>query len=406
MDNTTIFELIEKANSDNKKTLSKEDQRKYVDTLAPCLKENGITDETVYFYVNGIKFGSSFCIVSWNRQFDEKIQAENYDKLLNNKNFKEQDNVAKLRIILSLLIQELCNQKQNDVIVGELLHRLVELSYKKDGTRISNLGAIFRTYFVNNMRYGVILPDIDKYSFSKEYTKELILFLEEAINGVVPKGDNEITNRNNVRNWIKKEKMKIDYLGSETESINEINSTVNNQNIENPKEKSFKNNISHYDVKNVISKKLLGLIEEIEDLDSNLRKAQAESHNKGKEISRLKNDLKKYEDLYKSSTDENTKIRNELEEVKKKNIELEINNKELADRVNRQVNVIDIYDQDKANTKDEIQNQIATGLKKIFEDYKSAENMQMTIDLGENMRDSLDDIFRKLKKMGIDIEGR
>ena len=49
---------------------------------------------------------------------------------------------------------------------------------------------------------------------------------------------------------------------------------------------------------------------------------------------------------------------------------------------------------------------IATALKKIYADFKVAETMDMTLDLGENMRDSLDDVFRKLKKLGIDIEGR
>ena len=32
--------------------------------------------------------------------------------------------------------------------------------------------------------------------------------------------------------------------------------------------------------------------------------------------------------------------------------------------------------------------------------------MDMTVDLGENMRDMVEDIFKKLEKCGVDIKGR
>ena len=54
----------------------------------------------------------------------------------------------------------------------------------------------------------------------------------------------------------------------------------------------------------------------------------------------------------------------------------------------------------------EFKNQIASALKKIYNEFVVAQTMDMTVELGLNMRDSLDDVFRKLKKQGIDIEGR
>ena len=49
---------------------------------------------------------------------------------------------------------------------------------------------------------------------------------------------------------------------------------------------------------------------------------------------------------------------------------------------------------------------IFNSLKKTYDEFVIALTMDMTVDLGLNMRDSLDDVFRKLKKQGIDIEGR
>ena len=86
--------------------------------------------------------------------------------------------------------------------------------------------------------------------------------------------------------------------------------------------------------------------------------------------------------------------------------ELQIREKELQDRVNRQSSVIDIIDEDKDRSLIEFKNQIASALKKIYNEFVVAQTMDMTVELGLNMRDSLDDVFRKLKKQGIDIEGR
>ena len=86
--------------------------------------------------------------------------------------------------------------------------------------------------------------------------------------------------------------------------------------------------------------------------------------------------------------------------------DLKKHQKELSDKIVRQGDVINVYDEDKQKQKGELVNQIASSLKTIYQDFQSAKDMEMDIDLGENMRDSVDDIFRKLKKFGVDIEGR
>ncbi len=46
-------------------------------------------------------------------------------------------------------------------------------------------------------------------------------------------------------------------------------------------------------------------------------------------------------------------------------------------------------------------NRIAKQIKTEYQDFKSAENMEMSIDLGENLRDQLKNIFGILEKEGI-----
>lgn len=46
-------------------------------------------------------------------------------------------------------------------------------------------------------------------------------------------------------------------------------------------------------------------------------------------------------------------------------------------------------------------NRIARQIKTEYHDFKSAENTEMSIDLGENMRDQLKNIFAIFEKEGI-----
>lgn len=46
-------------------------------------------------------------------------------------------------------------------------------------------------------------------------------------------------------------------------------------------------------------------------------------------------------------------------------------------------------------------NRIARQIKTEYQDFKSAENTEMSIDLGENMRDQLKNIFAIFEKEGI-----
>lgn len=307
-------------------------------------------------------------------------------------------------MLLLFLIAELNETVLNDGIIGELLHGLVEPSYKKDGSRLSDLGKIFKSCFMSGMRTGTKLPSISKYNYTNEYEVQLVDFFEDAIKVIEPKGDEEIEKRNVLRNWIKREFDRINTgkapvadepdkeVKKEAETVDKI---AKNQEDKGKEE-----------ITSALGKRLLEMAKSMDTFDRLFRETEESCKKKEREISRLKTSHGKLEVLYNASVDENTVLRKELAEVKSQYEECSRVNKELEERVRRQVSVIDVYDQDKANAKTELLNQIATALKKIYADFKVAETMDMTLDLGENMRDSLDDVFRKLKKLGIDIEGR
>lgn len=68
--------------------------------------------------------------------------------------------------------------------------------------------------------------------------------------------------------------------------------------------------------------------------------------------------------------------------------------------------IIAVYSDDKQSSQSETLNAIASKLKQEYKDFVEAEDMEMTIDLGENLRDQIKSIFKILIKSGIDIKGR
>ena len=391
--------LLDKAATDSKKALSKEEQRKYRDALGEMLKNNGLNDETIHYLVEGIKYGSVGSYIIWARTIDEKEQNDAIILLMSHRKVKNLDNVNRLKMTLWLLAGVLNEQKENEVVVTELMQWLVELSYKKDGKRLQDLSKIFKLTFMANMKNGMTLPSLSKLPFSTEYKKALYEMFNEAILGLEPKGDEEIDKARNLREWIKN-----NAVLEETNKSVEETPTEKKEGEEKSEKKESGEVVSEF--KGQFSKRLFELAKVVETLEQELSLAREKNKDKDKEIARLKVNYAGLQKSYTESVEENTKLRTTIEETSALNIELEKKATELQDRVERQVSVIDVYDQDKANSKTEILNQIATSLKKIYADFKTAETMEMTIDLGENMRDSLDDVFRKLKKHGIDIEGR
>lgn len=398
-----INELLNKANQDKKKTLLKEEQKQYRMELIEKFQAEGLSEVNIFYFVSGLKFGTVNSFVNWNRNFEKGKQVENLNILIASQKVKALDNLGKLKMFLMLLVLELNENELNDEIIGELLHWMVDLSFKKDGTRLADLGRIFRNCFMSGIKYGTKLPVLNSYNFTKEYEKQLVCFFEDAVKGIEPKGDGEIEKRNILRNWIDKESARIrktnDSEQIETEVIENKNDSKVVDNVNNSKNDTV-------EITSILGKRLLEMAKTVDSFDRLFRQSEENLKTKDHEIARVKTSHDKLESLYKSSVDENEKLRKELGEVKGQLEKCMKEKKELEDRVNRQVSVIAVYDQDKANTKTELLNQIAATLKKIYADYKVAELMPMTIDLGENMRDALDDVFRKLKKIGIDIERR
>jgi len=110
--------------------------------------------------------------------------------------------------------------------------------------------------------------------------------------------------------------------------------------------------------------------------------------------------------VYEALISEKYKLQNDFGIMKNDNASKEKEILILKEEIEKQKSVLSIYSSDKQNSLNEQLNVIASKLKTHFLNYKDALEMEMTPELGENLRNLVGDIFKTLVKAGIDTERR
>jgi len=404
MENSILNELLEKANKDGKKKdFSKMDQKIYRNEFLKILSQEGINEDIVAYFVKGIKCGTAGALMSWMNNIPEEKLFSTYQSILQSKTFAELDTVTQFRISLALCATFLCGADRYDMVVADLMKNFEQLSRKKDGKRLTDLSKLFKGYFMDNMQDRMQLPVLAKYHFEDEYEKKLVEMLREAIEGISPRDEYEIDRRNLLRKWVNVN------MGADTYSPN-VGEENNNEKADFT-QKTAQPTVQQLtfqgdDINGDLARKLLELAKAVSVCETENKTARDIITEKDTEISRLGMLISKCQGQIRDLKAEIDSLSKTIADCKEQMDVTIKENQELQDRVGRQSEVLNVFDQDKDNFKTELLNQIATGLKNVYMDYKVAENMDMTIDLGLNMRDALQDVFRKLNKLGVDIEGR
>ena len=87
-------------------------------------------------------------------------------------------------------------------------------------------------------------------------------------------------------------------------------------------------------------------------------------------------------------------------QIKDKEIE------KLKNEIEKQNSVLSVFSEDKQNAQSAQLNSIASKLRAEYLDFQDATEMEMTIDLGENLREQIKSIFKILSKSGINADRR
>ena len=132
------------------------------------------------------------------------------------------------------------------------------------------------------------------------------------------------------------------------------------------------------------------LEKENQELRKRISSAYNENNGLKKNIEVLNNQIS---ELYLIKSKNENQIEDLRESINKKNQEIE-DRKKMGEMVSR----------DNSKQYEEFINRISSKLKVEYRDYKDAEDIEMNVDLGENMRLQLKSVFDILKNNGIQIK--
>lgn len=413
MDYTQLNELVA---IEKKSNASKEKKTIYRDELIALLNEESFSDNAQKY----IKSGFAFCAAEPLAKYisSQKDERECLKRLFATDMYKKNENKIAHRLVLSLL-ECACNGIfQDRTIMLDLINQIPITGRDKKKTFSNEIPQFFERLFASKLTEKSMLPtdlQLDKYAKMN---------FSSYIMCVVPplKKSGKISSHtiNMIYGWINEllgiseaEDNSGDNLpqnDSSKESANQPvhqETSINAEEIEPADIKEYKDNL----------RKIASALDFMSAKLSSYESANRRLEKKNKELLGIK------EDLYKSLDEKNATIEGYRETVKSK--DEEIKNKEAfifeyqreirikTEEINRlksdlekQNAVLSVYSADKENSESEILNGIASKLKSQYKDFNSARGEEMSDALGENFRYQIEEIFKILKKSGIDVEGR
>lgn len=378
---------------DLKRELNKEEKSLYAAELYESLTEKGLNLENIR-YITALPLSGGiegFCL--WRKNLDDKNISSSYDELLDSKLYSALKGGQKVKILFLLLSYELSESESNKEVIRRLLWQLEKDSYTKSGSRVSDLSASFKNYFLKLIDGSIKLPKLNELQFSENEIKQIAALFDEALVDVNTSGKKEVINKNILQQWINENHRDITGIEVAVEE-------------KTPVQKPMKEKKNSSKVKGRLAKNLSEISFAVNILEEAVEQQNDEIEKKSKTISSLKKTVEINKDRICELEKENADLKDSLDKRVDELAIIKTEKEELNDRVSRQVSVLNAFTEDKEKSSSELLNSIASALSKYYKEYEIAKSMDLNTDLEMTLLDLLEDIFKRLEKNGIDIKGR
>ena len=397
---------------EEKRKLTKDEQNSYINEIKMNLAQYEFDDSLIHYIIAGPTNLGIRGYMDWYQNASDVKQVETMEKLLRNRSMLNLSVVKRLRMLLFMLSAAITSKDVNVSVIGHLLAGIVDSSYMKEGCIINDFEKIFKKYFLDMFRLDAVIPPISAYGFSSEYEIKICLFFEEAFSMIhveEPEDKEKLEILKNCLLPIEKSSKPNEEPQNikEKEKSQQTADAIKEPSKENAKatgKKSKKD--AQVSLNGTTAIKLFELAQVVDVMESAAKALAQESKDKDKTISSLQgqvNDLN--EKIYHLET-ENANLRSEVLD-RQKEIELLSNEKtEMSARIERQSSVLDVFQEDKANSQTEQLNSLAASLVRLYKEFQLAKSMDLTTDLEMILLDLVEDIFKKLEKNGVDVKGR
>lgn len=414
MDYSILDQLIKvKKKSD----ASMEKKKNFKSELIKLLNEEGYTKRAENYLYSGFTFSEASPFFEYIK--DRKDKYEIYRELTKGQRFNNDKQIT-LKLELNLLALFMNEGALESDIIRDILTTLPGLSINAECKRFKDLYKFIEKSYLNVLHNDVKYPEIKEIGLTEKTIDLLNNMLKDAFSAYELQNDDILEKANRLFNWInsascsqesfinehsniKIEEEKMDQVMEKKDSEKVANAksvdVINKNQIDLTSEEisweSLVDNLKEHMInqQNDLSagkEKTVLLEKENQELRKRISSAYNENNGLKKNIEILNNQIS---ELYLIKSKNEKEIEDLKESINKKNQEIE-DRKKIGEMVSR----------DNSKQYEEFINRISSKLKVEYRDYKDAEDIEMNVDLGENMRLQLKAVFDILESNGIKMK--
>lgn len=376
--------------------------------------EKGFSQVAEYYFYEGFIFAGARPFVQWVLSSDDKYSS--LESLFKG-SLMGQEKATFFRILISSLAQLILLDASEIDLICQIIKRIPQASKNKKNKTIGDGQRVILKYFVGELNKDIAFPILSNLNIKTAFIKSFVEVFDELLGRVdlTTTSDRDVQTIIAINNWLHPS-VKSDENESETkqpgnEKVAEVTPSSMDKKGQDTKPRHV-NPYSH----------LIDLLTEAASISDNLgseakknEKKVAELHGLNRsyhhEIDMLNSQLNKYRQKESAFQE---KISNQTKQIAESNLRIvslekvvsDLNSEleEKREEIVQRTQMIDALSRDRAKQFDEQIQRLASTLRVEYRDFKEAEASLMSIELGENMREQLKNVFSILKKVGIKLD--
>ncbi len=388
---------------DKSKKTKLDDCEQYKKNWLQYVNEEGFNYETENYLYKGLKYNSTEAFLNY------LIEQENNTEILNafllHQAKRETTNCFKMNCyLLALLLNKNCNKE----LIGKMIYFFPKSAYNKEKKLLGNACKIFTDYFLEFINDNVELLPLINYETSSLSCSEF----EKLIRALIP----ELQLESDSLLFLKSDKI-LKWVLPYLDDVRNDEVEKTKKNIEEKKKAELEEKKIELEKQDKV-KTIEEVSIDIERISKELRETKNQLTNSNNLIEDLKiKNARTFELLTEAenrSFSLSSKLTNANMQINKLNIQIKEFQDEksklqekinkLKDEIKDSHNMNDVITSVQTKRIDATFNRISSQLKVEYEEFKEANSVEMSKELGEVLKEMIKSIFDKLSKAGINME--
>lgn len=359
------------------------------------LKETGYSDEFEKYLFEGFSFAGMKPVTDFMRNIDSDERKLLLEKVLTGKKFALNEGEVSFKVLINMLAFFVVSYPGDIENISKIIKMVPIKAKTKTASVTGNAAKFIEKYFVHEVKENTKFPKLSSMGLQKGEIDQFINVFSGAIESIKPSKKANEKVLINILTWLTECNTEKETINPKNDSSHAKTSEIKDERkpIKSEEMKTFSEMLLGY------SKRLSLTAEYITSLEKGTVTLNAKISDLEKTVTSEKAQIEILNNCIKEN-----EIR--LSELVKERDNLHDEISSLTDEKNKLESVVSVYSQDKQNSLSEQLNAVASKLKVEYREFKNATEIEMTVELGEIMRDQIANIFKILAKAGIDVESR